>query len=124
MRISRDTEIQCLTPEAAGAVLKAAEATSPGCAIGFAVAIFGGVRLRELEKLTWENIGETHIEITAQVTKRHARRLIPISDEAREDADRLQRGNDLGNLRAQSLFHSNSSLGQRPILQLVFHVRI
>ena len=78
VRISRDTEIQCLTPEAAGAVLKAAEATSPGCAIGFAVAIFGGVRLRELEKLTWENIGETHIEITAQVAKRHARRLIPI----------------------------------------------
>ena len=78
VRLSRDTEIQCLTAESARAVLKAAEATSPGCAIGFAVAIFGGVRLRELEKLTWENIGETHIEITALVAKRHARRLIPI----------------------------------------------
>ncbi|MCX6876367.1 MAG: hypothetical protein NTW21_21540 [Verrucomicrobia bacterium] len=52
VRQSRDTEIQCLAPEAAAALLRSAEGTSPGCAVGFAVAVFGGVRLRELEKLT------------------------------------------------------------------------
>jgi hypothetical protein len=78
VRISRETEIVCLSPEAAAALLRAAENTSPGCAVGFAVAIFGGVRLRELGKLTWKNIGETHIEVGADIAKRHARRLIPI----------------------------------------------
>jgi len=78
VRLDHDTEISCLTPEQARAVLSGAEATSPGCAVGFAVAIFAGVRQRELEKLTWSAISADHIEIDASVAKRHSRRLIPI----------------------------------------------
>jgi integrase len=78
VRISRETEIHTLAPEAVKALLCAAESTGPGCAIGFAVAIFGGVRLRELSKVTWGAITETHIEIGASIAKRHSRRLVPI----------------------------------------------
>ncbi len=78
VRVTNDTEITCFTPEEAQAILRGAEATSPACAAAFAIAIFGGVRMLELEKLTWGAITESHIEITSAVAKRHARRLIPI----------------------------------------------
>ena len=78
VRITAETEIHTLAPEAVKALMQAAESTSSGCAVGFAVAILGGVRLRELEKLTWANISETHIEITGAIAKRHSRRLIPL----------------------------------------------
>jgi integrase len=78
VRISRETEIHTLDPESVKALLHAAESTGPGCAIGFAVAVFGGVRLRELEKLSWAAISETHIEIGASIAKRHSRRLVPL----------------------------------------------
>ena len=87
VRLSKDTEISCLTPEEAKAVLAGAEATSPGCAVGFALAIFGGIRLRELEKLTWSCICDDHIEIAAHVAKRHARRLVPICPSLRSWLD-------------------------------------
>jgi integrase len=78
VRISRETEIHTLAPDAVKALLRAAESTGPGCAIGFAVAIFGGIRLRELSRVTWSAISETHIEIGASIAKRHSRRLVPI----------------------------------------------
>lgn len=78
VRVNMDTEIATLTPDDVQALLRGAEDTSSGCAVGFAVAIFGGVRLRELSKLTWGNISADHIEINASIAKRHARRLIPI----------------------------------------------
>lgn len=77
-RVSSDKDISTLKPEAAKALLKAAEATSPAAAVAFAVAIFGGVRMAELERLTWEAIGEDHIEIGRSIAKKHSRRLIPI----------------------------------------------
>jgi integrase len=78
VRISREKDICTLGPEDVRALLAAAESTSPGCAVAFAVAIFGGVRLRELEKITWKEISTSHIEITAAIAKRHSRRLVPI----------------------------------------------
>lgn len=77
-RVSSDKDIAILKPEAAKALLKAAEATSPAAAVAFAIAIFGGVRMAELERLTWEAIGEDHIEIGRSIAKKHSRRLIPI----------------------------------------------
>jgi integrase len=78
VRINRETEITTLAPDAVEALLRAAETTGPGCAVGFAVGIFAGVRLRELSKLTWGNVTPDHIEISATIAKRHARRLIPV----------------------------------------------
>lgn len=78
VRISRETKIHTLNPESVKALLRAAEATRAGCAVGFAVAIFGGVRMCELSKITWSAISETHIEIDASIAKRSARRLVPI----------------------------------------------
>jgi integrase len=92
VRISRDGEIHVLAPEAAAALLKAAESVSPGAAVAFAVAIFGGVRLVELSKLTWKNILADHIEITAEIAKRHARRLVPICPTLRAWLDAYRGG--------------------------------
>ena len=87
VRLSQDAEIVCLSPEEAAALLRAAEATGPGCAVAFAIAIFGGVRMLELEKLTWGAITESNVVIDASVAKRHARRLIPICPSLRSWLD-------------------------------------
>lgn len=77
-RVSSDADIRILNPAEVKALLSAAEAEGPGAAVAYAVAIFGGVRMAELERLTWGAVLADHIEIDRSVAKKHSRRLIPI----------------------------------------------
>jgi integrase len=72
-----DTEI--LTPPEVRALLEAAEKYSPHAACSYALALFAGVRMEELQKLRWCDIDEEHIEIGASIAKKGQRRLIPVS---------------------------------------------
>lgn len=78
IRISNDADIEILRPAEVKALLRAAEAEGPGAAAAYAIAVFGGVRMAELGKLTWGDIGEDNIEIGRAISKKHSRRLIPI----------------------------------------------
>ena len=71
-------EIEIFSPEEVKALLKAAEGYSPHAAVSFALSIFAGVRQAELEKLTWADIREEHVEIGASIAKKGKRRMIPI----------------------------------------------
>jgi integrase len=77
-RVSNDADIEILKPDAVTALLEAAELEGPAAAVSFALAVFGGVRMAELEKLTWGDVGEDYIEIGKAVAKKHTRRLIPL----------------------------------------------
>jgi integrase len=78
IRSSKDTDIQILKPGEVKALLEAAEIESPAAAASYAIAIFGGVRMAELGKLTWRDVGADEIEIGKAIAKKHSRRLIPI----------------------------------------------
>ncbi len=78
VRESKDGEIQVLKSGEVRALLKAAEKVSSPAAVAFAVAVFGGIRMRELRRLTWADVLEDHIEIGRNVAKKHSRRLVPI----------------------------------------------
>jgi integrase len=78
VRITLDHDITVLTAAEARAVLCASESVSHPTAAAFALALFGGIRLRELGKLTWAAVSADHIEIGSSVAKRHARRLVPV----------------------------------------------
>lgn len=78
VRITLDTEISILSAEEAEAVMRGAEAVGHPTACAFAMALFGGVRLRELGKLKWAAVSADHVEIGKTIAKRHARRLVPI----------------------------------------------
>jgi integrase len=77
-RVSSDTDITVLLPADVRALLQAAEAEAPAAAAAYAIAVFGGVRMAELARLTWAAVGEDHIEIGKDIAKKHSRRLIPI----------------------------------------------
>lgn len=77
-RISNDSDIEILSPDDVRALLRAAESEGPAAAAAYAIAIFGGVRMAELEKLTWGDVGEEYIEIGRAIAKKHSRRLVPI----------------------------------------------
>jgi integrase len=78
VRASKDGEIWVLNSPEVRALLKAAEMFSPAAAVAFAVATFGGIRMRELHRLTWADVLEDHIEIGRSAAKKHSRRLVPI----------------------------------------------
>jgi integrase len=78
IRVSSDADIQILSAGDVKALLHAAEAEGTGAAAAYAIAVFGGVRMAELGKLTWGDIGGEYIEIGKAVAKKHARRLVPI----------------------------------------------
>ena len=93
-RISNDSDIEILKPVDVKALLRAAEAECPAAAAAYAIAVFGGVRMAELEKLTWGDVGDEHIDIGKAVAKKHSRRLVPVCpslkawlDATRGDAD-------------------------------------
>lgn len=77
-RASNDNDIKILNPEEVRALLTAAEQESHAAAAAYAIAIFGGVRMGELGKLTWTDVGKEHIEIGKAISKKHSRRLVPI----------------------------------------------
>ncbi|MBN8457478.1 MAG: hypothetical protein J0M04_06560 [Verrucomicrobia bacterium] len=78
VRASDDSDIQILKPGDVEALLRAAESEGAGASVAYAIAVFGGVRMAELEKLTWANVHQEHIEIGRNVAKKHSRRLIPL----------------------------------------------
>lgn len=77
-RTSDDSDIQILMPGDVEALLRAAEAEGAGAAAAYAIAVFGGVRMAELERLTWANVHREYIEIGRDVAKKHSRRLVPL----------------------------------------------
>ncbi len=77
-RVSDDSDIEILSPDDVKALLKAAESEGPAAAAAYAIAIFGGVRMAELERLTWGDVGDDHIDIGKAVAKKHSRRLVPV----------------------------------------------
>jgi integrase len=97
IRISSDADIEILKPAEVKALLHAAEAEGTGAAAAYAVAIFGGVRMAELGKLTWGDVGEDNIEIGKAISKKHSRRLIPICPSLRAWMD-ATRGDAADNL--------------------------
>jgi integrase len=78
VRTSNDADIEILSPADVKALLHAAEVEGPAAGAAYAIAVFGGVRMAELGKLTWGDVGEDYIEIGSSVAKKHSRRLIPI----------------------------------------------
>lgn len=95
IRVSADeSDIAILSPADVKALLHAAEAEGTGSAAAYAIAVFGGVRMAELSRLTWGDVGADNIEIGKAVAKKHARRLVPICptlrawmDATRDDAE-------------------------------------
>jgi len=77
-RRSNDEDIRILSAADVRALLSAAEAESHAAAVAFSIAVFGGVRMGELEKLTWKSVKEDVLEIGADVAKKHSRRLVPL----------------------------------------------
>jgi len=73
-----DEDIVILKHAEVRALLKSAEALSPAAAAAYAIAVFAGVRMAELGRLTWGDIGEDNIDISKAIAKKHARRLVPI----------------------------------------------
>lgn len=82
-RASNDADIKILKPDEVAALLHAAEDECSAAAVAYAIAVFGGVRMAELEKLKWADVHEEHIEIGRHVAKKHSRRLIPICESLR-----------------------------------------
>jgi integrase len=89
---SDDSDISVLKAADVKALMHAAEAEGTGAAAAYAIAVFGGVRMAELSRLTWGNVGEDNIEIGKAVAKKHARRLVPICPTLRAWMD-ANRGN-------------------------------
>lgn len=79
-RTSNDADISILNSEECESLLRAAEKESHGAAAAFAIALFAGVRMGELERLTWGDVKEDHIEIGKAISKKNARRFIPFSE--------------------------------------------
>jgi len=86
-RGSSDADIQILSPDDVKALLAAAEVEDSAAAVAYAIAVFGGVRMAELERLTWGNVKEDHIEIGKDIAKKHSRRLVPICPTLRQWID-------------------------------------
>ena len=78
IRVSSDADIEILSAADVKALMHAAETESKAAAAAYAIAVFGGVRMAELGKLTWGDIGPEHIEIGRAIAKKHSRRLIPV----------------------------------------------
>lgn len=76
-RASKDADIQILKPAEVRALLAAAEVEGHAAAVAYAIAVFGGVRMAELERLTWGAVSDDHIEIGRDIAKKHSRRLVP-----------------------------------------------
>ena len=77
-RVSNDFDIVILTAPEVKALLRSAETESPAHSAAYAIAIYAGVRMTELSKLTWGDIGADSIEIGKSIAKKHSRRLVPI----------------------------------------------
>lgn len=77
-RVNNDSDIHILSPADVKALMEAAEMEGKHAAAAYAIAVFAGVRMAELERLSWKDIGEDYIEIGKNVAKKHNRRLVPV----------------------------------------------
>jgi integrase len=76
-RGTNDSDISVLRANEVRALLESAQIE--GAAAAFAIAVFAGIRMAEIERLTWRDVRQNEIEISKAVAKKHARRLVPIS---------------------------------------------
>lgn len=79
-RISKDSDITILNHEEAKSLLRAAEKECASAAAAFAIALFAGVRMAELARLTWGDVKDDYIEIGKSISKKSARRFIPYAE--------------------------------------------
>jgi integrase len=93
-RESPDGDIEILKPAEVKALLQAAETEGHAAAVAYALAVFGGIRMAELERLTWSAVGEDDIEIGRDVAKKHSRRLVPICPTLRAWLDAHRDGSE------------------------------
>lgn len=71
------TDTAILTPQQAADLLTSCStALQPSVAIG----LFAGLRSAEIQRLQWEQVGNTEIEIRAHITKTRRMRMVPIND--------------------------------------------
>ena len=75
-----DSPPSIFTPNEVQRLFKLARKTDPGMIPYLALGLFAGVRPMEIERLSWNNILNGFIEITADKAKTRQRRLISISD--------------------------------------------
>jgi len=75
-----DSRPSIFTPDEVQRLFKMARKTDPEMIPYLALGLFAGVRPMEIERLSWNNILNGFIEITADKAKTRQRRLISISD--------------------------------------------
>ncbi len=75
-RVSKDGEIEILTVADAEALLRTAETHFPQSVASFALQLFAGIRVEEIERLEKAHVTEDGIELAAAITKKGRRRHI------------------------------------------------
>jgi integrase len=78
-RSMQSAETTTLTPAEVRNVMEAAEKHYPETVSAFAVAIFAGVRMAELERLRWRDVHADGIEVSSATAKKRRRRFLPMN---------------------------------------------
>jgi len=81
---SDDSPPTIFTPLETKTLLLTALKADPGMIPYLAIGLFAGVRPLEIERLTWADVLEQYIEITAAKAKTRKRRLVSLSDNLKE----------------------------------------
>jgi len=81
---SDDSPPTIFTPLETKTLLLTALKVDPGMIPYLAIGLFAGVRPLEIERLTWADVLEQYIEITAAKAKTRKRRLVSLSDNLKE----------------------------------------
>ena len=81
---SDDSPPTIFTPLESKTLLFTALKIDPGMIPYLAIGLFAGVRPLEIERLTWADVLEHYIEITAAKAKTRQRRLVGLSDNLKE----------------------------------------
>ena len=81
---SDDSPPTIFTPLETKTLLLTALKADPGMIPYLAIGLFAGVRPLEIERLTWADVLEQYIEITAAKAKTRQRRLVSLSDNLKQ----------------------------------------
>ncbi len=76
--------IEIFTVDQTRELLQAAKKVDPKLLPYFCLGLFAGIRTAELARLTWDDVGETHVEIKAENAKTRARRIIDLQPNLKE----------------------------------------
>ena len=79
-----DIKPSIFSPDQVACLMAAATSRDPGMIPYLALGLFAGVRPLEIERLTWDNVLDEYIEITAAKAKTRQRRLVSLSDNLKE----------------------------------------